>query len=46
MLPRIRENDGHIIDDGSPGPTIITSDVDEWAPAGIFLLQRGQTSVC
>ena len=32
-------NEGHVIDDdGSPGPTITTSDVYEWAPGGFFLL--------
>ncbi len=32
-------NEGHVIDDDrSPGPTIITSDVYEWASGGFFLL--------
>lgn len=32
-------NRGHIVhDDGSPGPTITTSDVYEWAPGGFFVL--------
>lgn len=32
-------NEGHVVnDDGSRGPTIITSDVYEWAPGGFFVL--------
>jgi hypothetical protein len=32
-------NEGHIInDDGSPGSTITTSDVYEWAPGGFFIV--------
>ncbi len=32
-------NEGHTInDDGTPGPTITTSDVYEWAPGGFFIL--------
>lgn len=32
-------NEGHIVnDDGSPGATITTSDVYEWAPGGFFVL--------
>jgi hypothetical protein len=32
-------NGGHVIlDDGCPGPRIITSDVYEWAPGGFFIL--------
>ncbi|GAA3977822.1 DUF1579 domain-containing protein [Streptomyces sp. NBC_01352] len=31
-------NEGHVIDDGSPGPRITTSDVYEWAPGGFFLV--------
>ena len=32
-------NEGHVLlDDGSPGPKILTSDVYEWAPGGHFVL--------
>ncbi len=32
-------NEGHVVEpDGSRGPTIITSDVYEWAPGGLFVL--------
>jgi hypothetical protein len=32
-------NEGHVIEpDGSPGPKIVTSDVYEWAPRGLFVL--------
>jgi hypothetical protein len=32
-------NEGHMInDDGSPGVTITTSDVYEWAPGGFFIV--------
>jgi hypothetical protein len=32
-------NEGHMInDDGSPGSTITTSDVYEWAPGGFFIV--------
>jgi hypothetical protein len=34
-------NQGHTIDDdGSPGLTITTSDVYEWAPGGFFVLHE------
>lgn len=32
-------NEGHVIEpDGGPGPQIVTSDVYEWAPGGLFVL--------
>lgn len=44
-------NEGHTIDDdGSPGSTITTSDVYEWAPGGFFIVHSaygriGESSV-